>query len=168
MALGRSARFAAAALALLLAACEEVKPPQGRMRVVAAEPDQRAGWLSPRDRVDPAVWLAARVGGGRPASDEAVERMRRALDGAQGRVLESPRMLANRAAQLSDMLSAAGMREDLADLVGSLGRAAGMAAAKQTFGELCQHYLNLRRQGRSGEEALAALAERYALQKRDP
>lgn len=170
-ALGRRACLAAATLSLLLSACEDAKSPQQReaRAVEVKKSDALPKWLSPIDRLDPAVWLAAHESGRPPsASDAAVERLRRALDEAGAHFLESPRMLANRAAQLGDMLAAAGMSEDYAELIESLSRVAAAAPTKQTFGELCQHYVNLRRQGEEKSGALAALGERYGAQTRRP
>lgn len=152
---------------LLLAACEEPRP---RREPRAVEPERGGAppkWLSVTDDRDPAAWLAAHRSGAAPAEGE-VERLREALAEAGMFFLESPRMLANRQAQLGDMLFAAGVGEDDARLLAALARVAAASARKQTFGELCQHYYNLRRQGQGKEDALAALAERYAMQKRAP
>ena len=152
---------------LLLAACEEPRP---RREPRAVEPERGGAapkWLSVTDDRDPAAWLAAYRGGAAPAEAE-IMRLREALAEAGMFFLESPRMLANRQAQLGDMLAGAGMGEDDARLLAALARVAAASERKQTFGELCQHYYNLRRQGQGREDALAALAERYAMQKRAP
>lgn len=165
-AIGRRACLAATTLSLLLSACEDAKSPQEREQhaVAVKRDDELPRWLSLTDRVDPAVWLAAKESGRPSPQGAAVERMRRALDEAKTHFLESPRMLANRLAQLGDMLTAAGMSEDYAELVGSLSQVASAAPVKQTFGEMCQHYFNLRSQGESRAAALASLAERYGAQ----
>ncbi len=166
----RRARLAVATLSLLLSACEDAKVPQEREQhaVAVKRRDELPKWLSLIDRSDPAVWLAARESGQPSPQGAAVERIRRALDDAGTRFLESPRMLANRLAQVGDMLAGAGMREDYAELIESLSQVASAAPAKQTFGEMCQHYFNLRSQGESRAAALAALTERYGAQTRRP
>lgn len=151
----------------LLTACEDAKAPQRREPHAVEEKTRHEllQWLSLLDRVDPAVWLVGKERGRQPSpTDASVERMRRALDEAKAHFQESPRMLANRTAQLGDMLKVAGMSEDYAELVESLSRVASVASGKQTFGELCQHYFNLRRQGRDRAAALADLTERYGAQ----
>jgi hypothetical protein len=168
MAKERAALAAAAALPLLvLAACEDQTPPRHAPQAVEDKRGELPKWLTLKDDVDPAVWLATRESGPQ-AGEPAVARLGKALGEAGMFFLESPRMLANRSAQLGEMLSAAGMSEDYARLIVDLSRVAASSARKQTFGELCQHYFNLRRQGQGREAAFVALTERYALQNRDP
>jgi hypothetical protein len=167
MAKARPARVAVTLSLLFLAACEEEKPRRAPQLVE----DERAPpptWLTPKDDIDPAAWLAAHRSGVAAPDAAEIAGLREALGEAGLFFLESPRMLANRSAQLADMLSAAGLGEDMARLLVDLSHVAGAADKKQTFGELCQHYYNLRRQGQGREQALAALAGRYALQKREP
>jgi hypothetical protein len=150
----------------LLCACGDTSPPPRREAEVKRS-DEQPKWLSPIDRHDPAAWLAEHETKGASDDQAAVERMRDALAEAGPRFLESDRMLANRTAQIGDMLAEAGMKEDLAELLAGLSRVADVATSKQTFGELCQHYYNLRRQGREREAALAELVESYRLQSRE-
>jgi hypothetical protein len=155
-------------LSLLLLGAGEEQQPRRVPRVV--EPERGGAppkWLSLTDDRDPAAWLAAHRSGAAPAEVE-IARLRRALAEAGMFFLESPRMLANRQAQLGDMLFAAGVGEDDARLLADLSRVAAASARKQTFGQMCQHYYNLRRQGQGRADALAALAERYAMQNREP
>ena len=91
--------------------------------------------------------------------------MRAALLAAQSHFLETDRMLANRTAQLGEMLAADGHAEDFAQLIGSLVEVAATAGQKQTYGELCQHYYNLRHAGVERDAALRMLASRYKTQK---
>jgi hypothetical protein len=152
---------------LLFAACadEERKPASSDQ---IALDDNRTGeiWLRATDRIDPAVWLASREQGRELAGTEpAVEEMREALESAGAHFLESGRMLANRTAQTGAMLEADGRKESYAALIAALTDVAAAAGAKQTFGQLCQHYYNLRRKGVERAEALKILAERYQTQK---
>ena len=134
--------------------------------------DELPKWLTPIDRVDPAYWLAARKSGGAPVDEARVARLRAALAIGGAHFLESPRMLANRAGQLGDMLAEIGAvqneaAEDEAELIESLARISAVTPNKQTFGDLCQHYFNLRKQGATRESALADLLERYSAQRRE-
>lgn len=123
-------------------------------------------WLRATDRTEPALWLAQREAGGAVGAREpAVERIRAALLSAQPHFLESDRMLANRTAQVGQMLAADGHAEDFAQLINSLAEVAVIAGQKQTYGEVCQHYYNLRHSGVAREEALRMLAARYRTQK---
>lgn len=70
---------------------------------------------------------------------------------------ETPRMLANRTAQLQQMLAGIAIVEAPQEILQGfipLGRAGGRAG----YGELCQHYFNLRTAGLDRPAALQALA----------
>jgi len=149
-------------LATLLCACGDTTPQ--RPAVEVKRKDELPKWLTPIDRVDPAYWLAARKSGGASVDEARVARLRLALETGGGQFLESPRMLANRAAQLGDMLAEIGAAEDEAELIESLARISAVTPNKQTFGDLCQHYFNLRKQGAARETALSDLLERYSAQ----
>jgi hypothetical protein len=154
-----------ATLAALLCACGDTTPQ--RPAVEVKRQDELPKWLTPIDRVDPAYWLAARKSGGAPVDEARVTRLRAALAIGGAHFLESPRMLANRAGQLGDMLAEIGAVEDEAELIESLARISAVTPNKQTFGDLCQHYFNLRKQGATRESALADLLERYSAQRRE-
>lgn len=129
---------------------------------------ERAAWLGRRDRVDPAVWLANRaVRRQLSPADPEVVRLREALTRANAYFLESSRMLANRTAQIGEMLAAHGFSEDYAALLDALSSVAAAAGSKQTYGEVGQHYFNLRRSGVEKAAALAALSERYGVQRKN-
>lgn len=87
--------------------------------------------------------------------------MREALRSANAHFLEPDRMLANRTAQLGEMLVEDGHADDYAQLLNALSAVASEAGAKQAYGELCQHYFNLRHMGADKGEALRTLSERY-------
>ncbi|MBG0810099.1 hypothetical protein IY145_11995 [Methylosinus sp. H3A] len=153
-----------ATLAALLCACGDTAPQRPVAEVKGR--DALPKWLTPIDRVDPAYWLAARKSGGAPVDEARVARLRAALETGGAHFLESPRMLANRAGQLGDMLAEIGAAEDEAELIESLARISAVTQNKQTFGDLCQHYFNLRKQGAARDAALADLLERYSMQSR--
>lgn len=69
-------------------------------------------------------------------------------------------MIANRTAQLSDMLALDGKEESYIDLIESLTKIVEGSKGKQEYGDLCQHYYNLRHHGTDKAAALAALTEK--------
>ncbi|MFE1599927.1 hypothetical protein [Methylobacterium sp. ID0610] len=156
-----------AAACLLLSACGEAEDGGSPPAVVIAR--HAAGsvpaWLPPNDRSDPALWLAARAAG-RPvaAGDPAVAPLRAALARAAPRFIEDPRMIANRTAQVLDMLHAAGLGEEPAPLLIDLATVAAGSGRRQLFGALCQHYLNTRTAGATHRDALDRLGSKYAPQ----
>lgn len=70
-------------------------------------------------------------------------------------------MIANRTAQLSDMLARDGQRESYADLIESLAKIAEDSKGKLEYGDLCQQYYNLRHRGADKTAALATLTGKY-------
>jgi hypothetical protein len=158
---------------LLLAGCVFLAGCDGEGRrdaatdVIDPEDKNAAGsWLRATDHTDPAVWLAGREQGHALAeTDPAVADMRQALASARVHFLETERMLANRSAQVGRMLADDGHPEGYAALLRALSGVAAVASTRQTYGEICQHYFNLRRRGVSREEALKLLSERYQSQR---
>jgi hypothetical protein len=74
---------------------------------------------------------------------------------------ETPRMLANRTAQLQRMLAEKALMEAPQDLLEDfirLAREDGRTRGRFGFGDLCQHYFNLRAAGLGRGAALEALA----------
>ncbi|MBM3551252.1 MAG: hypothetical protein FJX45_05675 [Alphaproteobacteria bacterium] len=157
-----------AGVCALFAACGEERHSVQQDDMI--EPDDGKGvdiWLRATDHTEPALWLARREAGGAAVSerDPAVERIRAALLSARAHFLETDRMLANRTAQLGIMLAADGHAENFAQLIGSLVDVAAAAGQRQTYGELCQHYYNLRHSGVERDAALQMLALRYRTQR---
>lgn len=156
-----------AVVCALFAACGEERRSGRQDDMIEGDSDRDANfWLRATDHTEPALWLARReagaaVGDAKPAA----ERIRTALLSARAHFLETDRMLANRTAQLGEMLAADGHAEDFARLIGSLVDVAATAGQKQTYGELCQHYYNLRHSGIERDAALQMLASRYKTQK---
>ena len=100
-----------------------------------------------------------------PNDDAASAQMRRSLGRAQSFFIEDPRMIANRTAQLGEMLGQAGKSERYETLLEGLTRVAQGARGRQLYGEMCQHYYNTRQQGADRTTALARLSERYGAQR---
>ncbi len=156
-----------AGVCALVAACGEERRSARRDDMIEADSDKSANsWLGATDHTEPALWLARREAGAAVSEREpAVARIHAALLSARAHFLESDRMLANRTAQLGEMLAADGHAEDFAQLIDSLVDVAATAGQRQTYGELCQHYYNLRHSGVERDAALQTLASRYKTQK---
>lgn len=67
-------------------------------------------------------------------------------------------MIANRVAQLESMLAEHGITERTDQLLDDFGAAAATWQRRQGFGEVCQHYFNLRVQGTDHVAAVATIA----------
>lgn len=150
-------------IAAILSGCSDEQPAQHRA-------DQRSGltkvgaksWLTEQDDVRPEVWLIeheAKRGDGKMAAKKSGE-IRRALVEASEKFHDTPRMVANRAVQLEDMLKDEGGDETAIDLITMLNGAID-ANRIESFGAAGQQYYNLRKAGFTGGQALDALAKRY-------
>lgn len=145
--------------------CEErTEQREARQSIVVEEKSEapQTSWIRRNDDIDPAVWLASKEAGRQLGTkDPAVLRLRKAFEGAEAKYLESDRMIANRTAQLEDMLAKDGKPEAAADIVEGLSTVIGVGRGKETYGELCQFYFTLRHNGADREAALAELQTRY-------
>lgn len=161
-------RLAALGLAaLLLAGCgeEDREREPGTVAARSDRPASDADWLGPTDATEPALWLARRAAGG-GVDRSALGSLRASLAAARQSFVEDPRMIANRTAQLEAMLAEIGAAEGPAALIGDLTGVAAASGRRQLYGELCQHYVTIRRAGLARDAALARLRERYAAQDR--
>lgn len=109
------------------------------------------------DATPPQAWLAARIKGTDGTQRQAAEaRLQQLLQQADAAFHETPRMLANRTAQLQQMLADIAVAEPPELILqgfiplGHRGRPTGYA-------DLCQHYFNLRKSGLDRAAALRAL-----------
>jgi hypothetical protein len=118
----------------------------------------RVKWLDPRDSTAPEQWLASREAKvDLEDHDPKVLALRDELTLAAKRFHDKPRMIANRAVQLEQMLAAAGIVEHAPELIAILSSVAADGHPREGFGAICQHYYNLRQQGLDRETALAQL-----------
>lgn len=153
--------------ALSLAACDD-----GAVEV-SSEPEQTVGpeassdageWLTPADDRRPGAWLAeldaaAHAGSGEArAADYAVYG---ALLTRAGRYYhETPRMIANRIAQLHREVAPMSPDLTIAMLLSDFAWEAGNERP-QTLGEVGQHYLVLRREGVAHPDAMDKIRAAY-------
>ena len=130
--------------------------------VVDANIKPPESWIRRNDDIDPVIWLASKEAR-RPlsADDPTVARIRQAFRAAATRFLESDRMVANRSAQLAEMLAEDGKPEEPAALVEGLASVVDPKRGKETYGELCQFYFTLRHGGADRDAALMRLNARY-------
>jgi len=161
---GRVARLLALACLAALPACEDRKPRQepGFTDRVVEKSNPSQSWIRRNDDLDPAQWLASKEAGHPlPPEDPAVLRIRKAFEAAAPKFLESDRMVANRTAQLLEMLAKDGKPESAAALIEALSSLVNPDRPKETYGELCQYYYILRHSGADGDTAAAQLRARY-------
>ena len=148
-------------MALALAGCPGDTEPERKERVPApaGNSSARKTRLEPTDALGPDVWLASREAGSDLASSSpAVAAWRGLLSDADSRFDETDRMIANRTVQLEGMLREIGIRESAQDILRAFIPLAAKGS-RRGFGDLCQHYYNLRAQGSAREAALAALRD---------
>ncbi|MBY6240855.1 MxaH protein [Methylosinus sp. Sm6] len=159
----RPLRIAVALGCVALCACDDGRskgeaPSSDAVRVEDKTP---GAWLR-RDEADPAVWLASKEQGRAATPDDArVATLKKALARADFSFLETERMVANRTAQLAEMLAREGMSEDYATIIEELAAVVDAKKGKATYGELCGYYFSLRRGGASRAETLRILKERF-------
>ncbi|GLK54613.1 hypothetical protein JOD31_001780 [Methylopila capsulata] len=148
---------------ICLTACDEPAPEAPPRDVVAAltreQPLHERRWIEVKDKVSPARWLASREAKRDVAPDAPeVAVIGGLIAEADHRFTEAPRMIANRAVQVQEMLGERGVtispRAVIEDLVTV---AEGAEQERAGFGETCQHYVTSRLGGASREQAVAAL-----------
>ncbi len=148
------------AVAALAGACSENPPPAESAYVATREPEQApasSDWLAVSDRTPPERWLIAHRLDGDHRDDPDEAGISQLLARAAQRFQENPRMIANRAVQLQSMLADAGMAEDAVELIRRFLTLPERPELRG-FSANCQHYFNLRQQGRDPDAALATLA----------
>lgn len=141
--------------AAALADCKEEPDARMERTVVLKKPEDVSTWLAVTDKIEPAVWLRSReVGHAVLAADPEVDRLRRAMKQASSRFYEDERMIANRTAQTGDALTEVGQSERYVDILAGMVDAADMSSDRKPYGDMCQHYLILRRGGEARAQAL--------------
>ncbi|RUO98522.1 hypothetical protein [Hyphomicrobium sp.] len=148
--------------ACFVSACGEEQAPQrqGAQRSGMTEAGQHK-WLTPQDEIEPEVWLIAHEAksSASPQIGNAND-VRHSLAKASATFNDTPRMIANRAVQLEDMLKSEGGGESAIFLIDRLNGAIAPGRI-ESFGAAGQQYYNMRRAGLTGEQALDVLSKRY-------
>jgi hypothetical protein len=137
--------------------------------VAEPKPSNEAGlashdisWLAVDNDLSPSQWLASRNEPTlRPSGDPEVQRVKRLLDEAHRLYRESQRMIANRTVQLETMLATNGQNDKAVQILQDLSEVPGEVGQTEGYGAIGQHYVNLRGEGRSREDALAELKRLY-------
>lgn len=161
----RTVRTAGLALlvgcALGLAACNDSDEQPDKVVATASE-KELPKWLTTKDKIEPAVWLRGReVGHEVRPTDPEVERLRRGLVQGTQRFFEDPRMIANRTVQTGEMLAEAKVPEHYVDILTALIDVADVTNQKKLFGEMCQHYMIMRKTGHDRATSIVRLQEAY-------
>lgn len=138
-------------IALLIGCNAEEAPSNGILQLNEETPFPE--WLDGQVALTPQEWLVLRS---RAAVDEInhddeVHRTALLLLQASRRYNESHRMVANRAAQLEDMLFEQGHQETAVDLLEWFVNLPPLTTP-HSFSALCQYYVTLRAQGRTPEQ----------------
>jgi hypothetical protein len=124
----------------------------------AAIADKR--WLDVNDQTPPELWLASREAKtDLPTSAPQVQAFRDLIGRAGRRYVETPRMIANRAVQLEEMLAARGIDENARLALEGLIGVRDDNGDRRSFGEAVQHYFNVRATAISRDQALRSLRE---------
>jgi len=119
-------------------------------------------WLDALSSVEPAGWLIDReLAAGRTLSDKDAAKLRESLASAAKLFKEDPRMIANRAVQLEEMLEPTNGRESAIWLVNQLTYIVPVPGRIEGFGAIGQQYYNMRKAGFSEQDALQDLSRRY-------
>lgn len=138
-----------------LTACEQNDVPQMNTVPVVDESTIPL-WLDGRVEMSPQEWLVKRSSA--EVTDEKAE-VKRAADlliTAADKFDESHRMIANRAAQLEDMLLEHRINETAVNLLEWFTKLPALQSP-HSFSALCQYYYNLRIQGKTEDEIIQSL-----------
>jgi len=149
----------------MLAACDDDTAGSEDKVIAMKRPSDLPAWLTVKDKIEPSVWLRSReVGHEVLSSDPEVDRLRRAMHQAEIRFYEDPRMIANRTAQIADMLGEINQPERYVDIMTGMVDVADVSPSRQLYGEMCEHYLNIRKLGKDRTAALEQLSSSYKIQ----
>jgi hypothetical protein len=151
-----------AALAVAVSACGDEPTsdaPTATAPAVETQPSPtKLEWLKQTDPIAPEQWLASRQAGrDLDLYDRSVGAMRSTLEVAAARFRDHPRMIANRAVQLEEMLKEKNIDEPASEIIVTLCEVPGKTRYVESFSSLTQQYYNLRMDGLDKGQAIAAL-----------
>ncbi|WP_247869853.1 hypothetical protein [Methylophaga sp. SB9B] len=139
----------------LLAGCDQENAPQ--MDAVAVVDESKIPlWLDGQVEMSPQEWLVKRSHAEVTDEKAEIERTAELLVIAADRFDESHRMIANRAAQLEDMLLEHRINETAVDRLEWFTKLPTLQTP-HSFSALCQYYYNLRTQGKTEDEIIQNL-----------
>lgn len=151
-------------LCLAIGGCGDEAPQSGERRNVSGDEAgaHRVKWLEVASQITPAQWLVSRgEAKARSINDTEVQRVASLLTEAHKRYRESERMIANRSAQVSEMLGQIGLDENAVHILDDLTGIGGEVGQAEGYGAISQYYFNLRAASVPRTEALATLKARY-------
>jgi hypothetical protein len=115
-------------------------------------------WLEAYHEIDPADWLIIRSRAALNGAVTATSHRKELLLAASQHFRESPRMIANRAVQLEDMLLEIGIEESAVSLIDFFTHLPTMGTP-HSFSAYCQYYFNIRAKGYPQGYALTELSK---------
>jgi hypothetical protein len=119
-------------------------------------------WLDATSNLDPATWLIDReANSGKSLTAEEADEVRQSIAAVAKLFKEDPRMVANRAVQLEEMLDPTNGRETAVWLLRQLSGVVTESGRIEGFGALGLQYYNMRKAGLSEQDALQDLSRRY-------
>ncbi|AUZ86006.1 hypothetical protein CDW43_05880 [Methylophaga nitratireducenticrescens] len=113
-------------------------------------------WLDGQVKMSPQEWLVKRSRAEINDETAEIERTAELLITAANRFDESHRMIANRAAQLEDMLFEHNIKETAVNRLEWFTKLPTLQTP-HSFSALCQYYYNLRTQGKTEDEIIQNL-----------
>lgn len=113
-------------------------------------------WLDGQVDMSPQEWLVKRSNAELTDEKAEIERAAELLITASNRFDESHRMIANRVAQLEDMLIEHRINETAVDLLEWFTKLPALQTP-HSFSALCQYYYNLRIKGKTNDEIIQNL-----------
>lgn len=115
-------------------------------------------WLEAHHEIDPADWLIIRSQAALAGEVTGHDHRQNLLKQASEHFRESPRMIANRAVQLEDMLLEIGIEESAVSLIDHFTHLPTVGTP-HNFSAYCQYYFNIRAKGYPQGYALTELSK---------
>lgn len=140
-------------LLLLLSGCDQNDDVPQMTVIPVMDADDISLWLDNGAAMSPQQWLVKRSRAAVIDEQAAIDRTAGLIMMTADRFGDSPRMIANRAAQLEDMLLENRINETAVNLLEWFTKLP-MTQSPHSFSALCQYYYNLRTQGKSEDEII--------------